>query len=190
MKNAIILHGTCEKEEYYSSVYPSLSNSHWLPWLQKQLLIHDMSATTPEMSHAYMPDYEVWKREFERFDITPDTILVGHSCGGGFIVRWLSENKEVKVGKVILVAPWLDPDNEKQNNFFDFEIDSSLAVRTKGMSVFVSDDDATDILQSVETIISAIPKIRLVSFKNKGHFTYNDLKTEAFPELLEEVIQS
>lgn len=189
MKNAILLHGTCGKEEYYSDEYPSLSNSHWFPWLQKQLLIRDIPTATPEMPHAYMPDYEVWKQEFQRFDITPETILVGHSCGGGFLVRWLSEHTEVKVGKVVLVAPWLDPDNEKQNNFFNFDIDSTLFKRTAGISVFVSNDDEKDILESVETITQALPGIHILRFEHKGHFTYGDMETHVFPELLEEVLQ-
>jgi predicted alpha/beta hydrolase family esterase len=189
MKNVIIVHGMPDKKEYYSAEFSSMSNSHWLPWLQKQLMMKDVKADTPEMPHAYAPDYEVWKREFERFDITQETILVGHSCGGGFLVRWLSEQKEVKVGKVVLVAPWLDPDNENQNNFFDFTIDGDLSGRTGGVSVFVSDDDEADILLSVEMITVSLPEIRVVSFKNKGHFTYGDMKSEAFPELLEEVLK-
>jgi len=46
MKNAILLHGTSSKEEYYSLEYPSASNSHWLPWLQKNLLVNDVHAVT------------------------------------------------------------------------------------------------------------------------------------------------
>jgi alpha-beta hydrolase superfamily lysophospholipase len=42
------------------------------------------------------------RSEFERYDIFPETDLVGHSCGGGFFVRWLSKHLEVKVGNVVL----------------------------------------------------------------------------------------
>jgi len=190
MKNAIILHGTCDEEEYYSPEYPSASNFHWLPWLSKQLLIKDIHAVTPEMPHGYMPDYVLWKREFERFDITPDTILVGHSCGGGFLVRWLSENKKQQVGKVVLVAPWLDPNKTKgnDNDFFDFVIDSELVSRTQGVTIFNSDTDVEAVHTSVEKIVDTIPNIKLVEFQNKGHFCLSDLGGEAFPELLEEVL--
>lgn len=41
-KSAIILHGMPSKEEYFSPAYASPSNSHWLPWLQKNLLINYM----------------------------------------------------------------------------------------------------------------------------------------------------
>lgn len=30
------------------------------------------------------------------------------SCGAGFLLRWLSENS-VRIAKLILVIPWLDP---------------------------------------------------------------------------------
>ena len=94
--------------EYYSQDYPSLSNCHWYPWLQKQLLVHRWQPKPPEIPRVFELDYAAWVREFERYDITPQTQLVGHSCGAGFLVRWLSEHKAVKVGRVVLrVAPWL-----------------------------------------------------------------------------------
>ena len=107
MKNAIIIHGKPGKEEYYSDKYPSASNFQWLPWLQKQLLMRDIFAVTPEMPRPYEPEYKTWKREFERHEVTSETVLVGHSCGGGFLIRWLSEHPDVKTGKVFLVAPHL-----------------------------------------------------------------------------------
>ena len=107
MKNAIILHGKPDREEYYDPKAPSMSNAHWIPWLQGQLLKQDIWAITPEVPNAYNPDWKLWCKEVERFDITPETVLVGHSCGAGFWLRWLSEHKDVKVGKVVLVAPSL-----------------------------------------------------------------------------------
>lgn len=190
MKNAIILHGSTDKEEYYSQKHPSMSNSHWLPWLQKQLLVRDIHAVTPEIPHCFSLDYATWKKEFERFDITEETLLVGHSCGGGFLVRWLSENKETKVGKVVLVAPWIDPDNEKggQEDFFKCIIDRELATRTKGLTIFHSDDDMESVEKSVALLRGELTGAMFREFPNYGHFCIGDLKTDAFPELLEEVL--
>jgi len=86
MKNAILLHGCCDREEYFSDQYPSLSNSHFFPWLQKQLLIKGIHTQTPEMPQSYEPDYSKWKKEFERYEINTETILLGHSCGAGFLL--------------------------------------------------------------------------------------------------------
>ena len=182
MKNALIIHGTCSKKEYFSEEFPSLSNSHWFPWLQKQFLMEGIFTQTPEMPEAYSPDYIKWKKEFERFDVDENTILIGHSCGGGFLLRWLTENK-VKVLKLILVAPWLDPQRTKTTDFFDFSIDPDLQKRTK-IDLFLSEDDDKDILESVRIIHESVPGINVHRLKNMGHFTYTDMKTHVFPEIL------
>lgn len=188
MKNAIILHGSTDKEEYYSCKHPSMSNSHWIPWLQKRLLVADIPTATPEIPQCFELDYEMWKREFERYDITPETLLVGHSCGGGFIVRWLSENTERKVGKVVLVAPWINPLNEKDGDMFYFKMDTSLASRTQGITLFSSDDDMESVQISVKQILETISDITLVEFHEYGHFCMGDMHTDAFPELLDHIL--
>jgi predicted alpha/beta hydrolase family esterase len=189
MKNAIILHGNGDQEEYYSSKYPSASNSHWIPWLQKQLLINDFAAHTPEMPNSHTPDYSVWCKEFERYELSEETLLVGHSSGAVFLVRWLSEHPDVMVGKVVLVAFWLDPFKEESTDFFDFEIDSSLIDRTSGITIFESDNDhVAGVAPSIELITGKIPRIKLVTLKNHGHFTLLSMGTDEFPELLTEIL--
>lgn len=191
MKTAIILHGRPSKEEYYSDKYPSASNSHWLPWLQKQLLIQDIAAYTPEVPHCYDLDYETWCKEFERYEITPDTTLIGHSCGGGFIVRWLGEHPEVKVDKVFLVAPGapaVDADWSRFS-FFDFTINPNLARQAQRITIFSSDNDSPGIMESVQKYRAEIKNVQYQEFKGYGHFTLKRMETDAFPELLEEIVK-
>lgn len=187
MNNAIIIHGTCDKEEYFSDKYPSLSNSHWLPWLQKQLLINNIFTQTPEMPEAYSPDYEKWSREFARFEVNEESILIGHSCGGGFLLRWLSEN-EVKIKKLVLVAPWLDPKRRKTTAFFDFKIDQNINERIGETHILVSNDDKDDILESVDIIKNKLSGINLHEFTNYRHFCLSHMKTDKFPELLNIIV--
>lgn len=186
-KKVIVFHGTCEPEEYFSGEYPSLSNSHWLPWLQKQLLIAGIEAHTPEVAGAYEPVYESWSEELERFSVDGETVLVGHSCGAGFLVRWLTENP-VPVDKLVLVAPWLDPARRKTDRFFDFIIDPGIQDRAGEVHIFVSQDDSAEILDSVEKISQQLPQARVHQFADKGHFTYEEMRTGRFPELLEVVL--
>lgn len=187
--NAVILHGTLDKEEYYDSSVASASNNHWIPWLRKQLLVNDIEAQTPEIPNAFKPHYPTWKEEFERFDITPQTLLVGHSCGGGFLVRWLSENKDKKVNKVVLVAPWIDVDQEKAPAFFDFTIDPDLANRTAGLTIFNSDDDMEMIQKSVQVLRETVGNHKYQEFHGYEHFTLNDMGTTEFPELLKVLLE-
>ena len=84
MKNAILLHGLPSEKEYYNPDRPSSSSSHWFPWLQKQLLMKEIKADTPEVFRAFEMNWELWVKEVEQFEITENTTLVGHSMGGGF----------------------------------------------------------------------------------------------------------
>ena len=160
MKNAIILHGQPSREEYYDTTLPSESNSHWLPWLQAQLIKAGVKADTPEMPNSYEPDWDTWVHEVERFEIGPQTVIVGHSCGGGFWVKYLSLHPELRVGKVVLVAPWMDPDGDETNGFFkDYTIDPELVTRTAGITIFSSDNDMGNVLKTVAALRETIKDI-------------------------------
>ncbi len=171
------------KEEYFNPDSPSQSNKHWLPWLQRELLIKGILTQTPELPEAYKPDYEQWKTWFERFPVDEETILVGHSCGGGFLIRWLSENK-IQINRLALVAPWINPkDPQPVPGFFDFAIDGGLVQRTAGTQLFISSDDDQDELDTAELVKSSIPGITVKEFTDRGHFTLGDMGTDEFPEL-------
>jgi hypothetical protein len=187
MKTAVIIYGMPEKESHYNPEFGANSNAHWYPWIQRQLILKDIVAQTPEMPVPYEPEYNAWKKVFEGFEINEDTILVGHSCGGGFIVRYLSENN-IKVGKVVLVLPWIDPDNFLNTGMFDFVIDSEIVFKTKGITIFESTDDEDEVQKSIEIIKQKTHDIKVVTFKDYGHFCYSDMNTDKFPELLEECL--
>ncbi len=189
MKNAILLHGRPGKAEYYDSTIPSASNAHWFPWLQKQLLINDIKADTPEVQFAFKPQWDLWVREVERFEIGPETLLLGHSTGAGFWVRWLSDNPRAKVGKVVLVAPYLDMEKESVPDFFDFKIDKNLSDRTSGLTIFHSDNDQQSVQSTVKFLREELKDFKYREFHNHGHFTHKNLPTDTFPELLAECLK-
>ncbi len=174
------------KEEYFDLATPAASNNQWFPWAQKRLSLMGVVAQTPEMPEPFRPDYENWKKVFEQFVLDRDTTLIGHSCGGGFIVRWLSEN-DVKVGKVILVAPWINPSStDTAPGFFDFEIDEDLASKTQELHLFISSDDEQEELDTAEMIERKVRHVITHRFTDKGHFCVGfNLKDEQFPELIE-----
>jgi len=189
MKEAIILHGMPSKEEYFNPESASQSNKHWIPWIQRQLILNGILAQTPELPEPYEPVYEKWLEVFKQFRVDENTILIGHSCGGGFLVRWLTENN-IKVGKVVLVAPFIDPDHDEvKSDFFKFEIKKGLSNQTGGLCIFYSTDDDQEILTSVDQILAVDQAIQTKQFTNRRHFTLNDMKTEEFPELLEEALK-
>lgn len=173
-----------DREEYYDPTSPAQSNKHWLPWIQRQLILKDILAQTPEMPEPYKPDYEKWKKVFEQLHVDRDTTLIGHSCGGGFLLRWLSENK-VKVGKVALVAPWLDPDKTLNTGMFDFVLDTGFPERTEATRVFISNERRPDVQATVDRLKQDIVELDVRFIPDRGHFCMSDMHTEEFPELAE-----
>src|SRR5574343_887740 len=193
MKNAIILHGMPSKESYYSAENKAMSEAHWFGWIKKQLSINNVLTQTPEFPHPYIPNYNEWKKVFEYFPVNEESILVGHSCGAGFLIRYLSENK-INISKAILVAPWLNTEHyletiDPNNTFFDFEIDPNLTNRVK-LTVMYSTDDDDAIVDTIKLLKEKLPNADYIEFKNSGHFTtepgYNK---NQFPELLNKCIK-
>jgi hypothetical protein len=180
--NAIIVPGRPDRAEHYDPSRPSNSEDHWYTWLKRQLILRDIHAVTLEPPFPFRPRYDEWKREFERFDIVPDTILVGHSCGGGFLVRYLSEHTDLHVGKVVLVAPWMNPDNNPISDtadFFKFDIDPDFPARTQSTAVFISNDDDVSVTSTVELLKGMVRGLDIHQYEAKGHFITSD-----FSELL------
>jgi hypothetical protein len=69
-------------------------------------------------------------------------------------------------------------------------MDTDLVSRTSGVTLFNSDNDMGNVLKSVAEIRKGIRNIKYREFKNYGHFTYGDMKTTEFPELLKECIST
>ncbi len=188
MKNAILIHGCCDKQEFFSDEYPSGSNSHWFPWLQKQLIKQGIETQTPEMPTPFAPKYEEWVKVMDQFQVMDETILVGHSCGAGFLVRYLTDTK-LKADKLILVAPYLDP-IKKRKGFLDFEIDPTVQDKVNELHILFSTDESVEgVKESTDTVAEIFPKAQVHKFNNKGHFTFEEMKTVEFPELLELIIK-
>lgn len=187
MSNAILVPGRPDKDEHYDPKSPANSENHWYSWLKRQLILRDIHAVSIEPPFPFQPRYEEWKREFERFELEPDTILVGHSCGGGFLVRYLCEHPDLKVGMVCLVAPWTNPDNNPASDtddFFNFEIDRTFVSRTDGVAVFISRDDEASVVETVEILKKSVDGLDIHQYEDSGHFTLGSLGTDAFPDLL------
>lgn len=184
MRRAIILHGMPSETEYHDAQSDSQSNSHWLPWLQQQLCARDILAQTPEMPTPYAPDYGAWCDEFERYVIDEDTILVGHSCGGGFLLRWLAENPDRRVSKVVLVAPWLDIEKD-YGSLFDVSLPKDLCRQTmRGIDYMYSTNDDAPMQTTLAHIKETVVGVNYHKFINYGHFCFRDMQTHEFPELL------
>lgn len=185
--NCIIIHGCPDREEEMMDLADRTFDKHWIPWLREKLETQGIKVGNPMMPEPWAPDYEKFKQEFEKYSVNENTILIGHSCGCAFLVRWLGESKAT-IKKLILVAPWKIPDagDENRERFYTYPIDETIKDRVCEIVMFTSDDEEEDGKRSLQIFHVALGG-KIIELKSHGHFTMGDMGTTEFPELLEVV---
>jgi predicted alpha/beta hydrolase family esterase len=136
----------------------------------------------PRMPNASYARYDEWKLYFEALTKVLDNnvILIGHSLGGIFLAKYLSENKfPKKIDALFLLAA---PFEKKGNTLGDFKLSdnfSKLNKQVKKIYILHSEDDPVVPISDSDKYISALPLAELVIFHDKGHFN-----TEEFSGLV------
>jgi len=179
----IILHGCPPNEQ---TVTPK--SNRWMNWLEEQLKEKGFNAIAPDIPISWYPEYTEWKKEFEKYPVTEKSLLVGHSCGAAFLVRWLLETNKI-VKKLILVAPAKVPEMETdtRQDLYKFELPPDASKIADEIIVFTSNDFPHH-LKSLEMYKLSL-KPRVIKLENKFHFLFFQTKTNEFPELLNEVLE-
>lgn len=188
-RNAVIVHGKPKIERYLDPEQPKPHEANWLPWAKAHLERAGIPTRVPALPVPYAPQYDAWQTEVGPESITRETTVVGLSAGAGFILRLLSRNSFVRPDKVVLVAPWLDP-NRKYGDFGEFKIDPKLVERCAGgLAVFYSSEDDEQAQKSLEVVRQALPGAKYIDIPEYGHFMIGNTMTgPEFPELLDEVL--
>ncbi|NCO11709.1 hypothetical protein CO038_02305 [Candidatus Pacearchaeota archaeon CG_4_9_14_0_2_um_filter_39_13] len=191
--DVIILHGCPGDEEKAMDPERRTYDKHWIPWTRKKLEGKGIKTETPHMPIPWKADYESWKKEFDKLDVNKDSILVGHSCGAAFLVRWLGDTGK-KVKRLILVAPWKIPYGkgerlELKRKFYTYEVNPEIKNNVSDIIIFTADDEEEDGKKSARIFHKALGG-QLIELKKHGHYCFEDMNTEAFPELLKEILKS
>ncbi|MDO8467678.1 MAG: class I tRNA ligase family protein [Nanoarchaeota archaeon] len=187
LSNVVIVHGcpSAEKAEY--SQEKRTYDKHWIPWIKKKLEERKIKVFSPLMPEAWKADYYNWKKEFEKNKIDENSVLIGHSCGCAFLVRWLGDTKK-KIKKLILVAPWkIAKSGNAPKDFYDYNIDLGIKDRVGEVIIFTANNEEADGKKSVKIFHDSLGG-EIIELKNHGHYTIYDMGTGEFPELLNEII--
>ncbi|MBU1038663.1 alpha/beta hydrolase [Patescibacteria group bacterium] len=187
-KNCFIIHGCPSNVEQGMNPATRIYDKHWLPWLKKELIAKGVPTEMPLMPEPWAPDYQKFKQEFKKYEVNEHSILIGHSCGSTFLVRWLGETKQ-KIAKLILVAPWkiAHTGDSFRPNFYTYDIDVTIKERVSKIIMFTANDEADEGQQSLKIFNKALGG-EIISLPNHGHYCFKNMKTEEFPELLQEVL--
>jgi len=187
--NCVIIHGCPADEETARNPQKRTYNKHWIPWIKKELIARGIDTEDPLMPEPWDPDYEKFKAEFEKYEVDENTILIGHSCGCAFLVRWLGQTKQ-RISKLILVAPSNFPsnDDEFRKKFYTYSIDKTIKDRVNEIIMFTADNEEGYGKKSLDVFHESLGG-KVIELKGRGHYCEWDMKTNEFPELLNEIIK-
>ena len=182
--NIVCCHGVMGPDEDWKA-REYRPTKRWKEWLQfRTEFDHDVVTQLPYFPHAHalLMKYDEWAKIMDAQDINPNTVLIGHSAGGGFVLKYLSLHPELMVKQVVLVAPWIDTDDFQPFGFYKgFSLNNNIMKQAKyGIDMMMSNGDMPHILSSIDKIIKNAPDIRVHRFENRGHFT-----TEELPEIMD-----
>jgi len=184
----IIIHGCPSDKEKAMDPETRTYDKHWIPWTKKQLEERGIEVETPLMPEPWSPNYENFKREFEKLNVDEDSILIGHSCGCAFLVTWLGET-ERKIKKLILVAPWKVEYKEdgSDKDFYEHPINPHIKDNVGEIIMFTSNTECEDGKKSLEILHKELGG-KIISLDSRGHYIEKHMGTKEFPELIEAVI--
>jgi len=136
----------------------------------------------PRMPNTTNANYSEWKLYFESVIkvLGNNVVLIGHSLGGIFLAKYLSENIfPKKVDALFLIAA---PFTQADESLEGFKLGDDLEGISKQVAeIFIlhSKDDPVVPISDSDEYASRLPDAELVLFEDKGHFN-----TEEFSGLV------
>lgn len=146
----------------------------------------DFDVLVPHFPNKQNANYEEWKIFFEKIlDITDDDlVLVGHSLGGMFLIKYLSENKINKniKGLFIVASPFKRADkNDEFQRFAHTEDLKNISDQIDNIHFIHSKDDKVVDFESLERFREELPKANYLVFEDRNHF----FKDDSLPEIIQ-----
>ena len=73
--NCIIIHGCPPSSDELININdPGTYYKHWIPYIKNNLIHKGIDTETPLMPTPWVPDYETFKKEFEKYLVSENTI--------------------------------------------------------------------------------------------------------------------
>ena len=165
MVNVFIFHGT-----------GGYSEENWFPWLKQKLEKLGCNVIVPQFPTPENQTLENWLKVLKNYEksYNQNTILVGHSLGGAFLLRVL-EKYNVKIKSAFIIAApigILPIKNYESDKLFlgKFAFDwEKIKNHCKKFFVFHSDNDPYVCLENGEVLSKKLNR-NIIFIPNAGHF--------------------
>lgn len=160
------------------------SRTNWKKSLSEKLG-EDFAVYALRMPNGSDAKHIEWKIWFEKFIpyFTDGVVFIGHSLGGMFLAKYLSENRiPVKIGATFLMAAsYTLPDNPTSD--FNFPGPLTLFGEQSKIFLYQSKDDTLVPFSDFEKYQTELPNAEARIFTDKEHFVF----VEELPELVEDI---
>lgn len=181
MRNVLIFHGTGGNPE-----------GNWFPWLKSELEKEGCQVTVPQFPDPREGNHlEDWLEILKKYEnhINEDTILVGHSLGGLFLLRVLERlEKPVEaaffVSAPVGIKPILYFDSDEKFSGFEFNWEK-IRKGAKYFSVYHSDNDPYICLGNGQELAKQLG-VNLTFIPNAGHINSESGYTK-FDQILQDI---
>lgn len=191
-KQIVVIHGGDTFETYedylaflnvYEINFEKLKIKRWKETLGEGLG-NDFEVVSPKMPNPMNAKYAEWEIMFEKLlpFLNDGVVLMGHSLGGIFLAKYLSEKDfPKKIKAIILVsAPFDMKDAEYYFGGFTLGNDfSRLNNQAEKIFIFHSKDDPVVPFSDLGKYKSVLPNAESLIFEDRGHFDQVE-----FPELV------
>lgn len=164
-----------------------LSEPDWKSELSTTLG-QDYLVYTPQMPNKQCAEYEEWKILFEKIIelLDDEFILIGHSLGAIFLIKYLSENTiSKKIAKTFIVAGAFDNTGMEEEPLYSFlnsgDI-SNLEKQAGKLFFYHSEDDLVVPFCHIDLFKKVLPHATYRIFKDKMHF-----HQDSIPGLVEDI---
>src|SRR3989344_3681561 len=161
--NFIIIHG----------VYAN-PDSNWFPWLKEKLEEKNFDVIIPKFPTPLNQTLESWLRAIKKHEdkISNETVLIGHSLGAAFILRYLEQsNKKIKAA--FLVAGFHkqlgSPYDKINSTFIEKKFNWEKIRKNCGKFFVLCSDNDEFISLDVSRELAKNLNAELIIIKNGGH---------------------
>lgn len=181
-RNIFVFHGTLSSPE-----------GNWFPWLKEQLVEKGHNVIVPRFPHPEAPSLEPWLETLNQYKefINEDTIFVGHSVGGMFLLKLLERLQHPVHAAFFVSAPigirpikYYDSDYVFTHFQFDWP---AIVNKSKNFTVYHSDNDPYVSLGNGEELAKKLG-VTLTFIPNAGHLNAESGWTK-FEKLLSDIEQ-
>lgn len=131
----------------------------------------------PQMPNDVNAQYIEWEIYFEKTlpFLKNNVVLIGHSLGGTFLLKYLATHTlPIVIHSIHLVAPSFGVPGTS----FTINEDISRVSDHAPCTIYHSTDDTVVPFSETEVGMQRMPNARLITFSDRGHFL-----SETFPEL-------